>query len=415
MNSFYNKFRHEIIAGGDVVGHTNQPRDRRKARLGGTIIIALLVYLGFRNAWTLLFVVGLILSVFLHELGHFVTARRSGMKVTQFYMGFGPRLWNTVHNGVEYGVRAFPVGAYVRIIGMNNLDDCDPADESRSYRAQSYPKRMLVITAGSLMHLVIALTLLFGVYAVAGRYTETGSVKVMDAPVSLSPAQAAGVQADDIVLSFAGVPTRTRAELIRAIVSHQPGDVVDVVVLRDSRRVTLTATLTSHPTDASVAFFGISSWSLDYVKLNPLSAARHAVTDVVSTAGRSVVGVFTVLNPRNIIDSVTAPVANLATRPSTVVGASQLGGEIGRQEGLKGVLMLLAGVNVFIGVFNMLPLLPFDGGHAAIATYERLRSRGARVYRADVAKMVPVATAVVALLLLLLFAGLYLDITQPFG
>lgn len=415
MTSFYNKFRHEIIAGGDVTDQKNQPADRSKALLGGGIILALLVYLGIRNIWTLVFVVGLLASVFLHEVGHFVTARRSGMKVTQFYMGFGPRLWNTVHNGVEYGVRAFPLGAYVRIVGMNNLDDCDPADESRSYRAQSYPKRMLVITAGSLMHLAIALSLFFGVYAFVGRYAETGSVKVVDAPLASSPAQTAGVHADDIVLSFAGVPTHSRTELVQAIVSHQPGDVVDVVVLRDGEHLTLTATLASNPTDASIAFFGISSWSLDYVKLNLVSAARHSVTDVASTAVQSVGGVFTILNPRNIVNSVTAPVADPATRPSTVVGASQLGGEIGRQEGLKGILMLLASVNVFVGVFNMLPLLPFDGGHAAIATYERLRSRGSQVYRADVAKMIPVATAVVALLVMLMFAGLYLDITQPLG
>ncbi|MFM7820298.1 MAG: site-2 protease family protein, partial [Actinomycetota bacterium] len=84
-------------------------------------------------------------------------------------------------------------------------------------------------------------------------------------------------------------------------------------------------------------------------------------------------------------------------------------------EGLKGVLMLLASVNIFVGVFNMLPLLPFDGGHAAFATYERLRSRRGRVYRADVGKMIPVATTVVILLVTLMFAGLYLDITSPLG
>ncbi|MFM8651944.1 MAG: site-2 protease family protein, partial [Acidimicrobiaceae bacterium] len=106
---------------------------------------------------------------------------------------------------------------------------------------------------------------------------------------------------------------------------------------------------------------------------------------------------------------------DMMTRPTTVVGASQFGGEIGRSEGLKGVLMLLASVNIFVGVFNMLPLLPFDGGHAAIATYERLRSRRGRVYRADVGKMIPVATTVVALLVMLMFAGLYLDITSPLG
>ncbi|MEK7295308.1 MAG: site-2 protease family protein [Actinomycetota bacterium] len=415
MSSFYNRVRHEIVSGGDAVDHKNPPAERGRVILGGGIIVALMVYLGIRNIWTLMFVIGLLVSVLLHELGHFVTARRTGMKVTQFYMGFGPRLWSTVHNGVEYGVRVLPLGAYVRIIGMNNLDACDPADEPRSYRSQSYPKRMLVITAGSLMHIAIALVLFFGVYAVAGRYAESGSVKVVGAPISRSPAQIAGIEAGDIVLSFDDAPTHTRAELIQAIVSHQPGDVVEVVVSRDGQHLTRTATLASNPADNSVAFFGISSWSRDYIRLSPLSAARHAIADAASTAVQSVGGVFTVLNPRNIVSSVTSPIADPAIRPSTVVGASQVGGSIGRQEGFKGILMLLAGVNVFIGVFNMFPLLPFDGGHAAIATYERLRSRGARVYRADVGKMVPVATAVVALLVLLMFAGLYLDITQPLG
>ena len=107
--------------------------------------------------------------------------------------------------------------------------------------------------------------------------------------------------------------------------------------------------------------------------------------------------------------------ADPLTRPSTVVGASQLGGEIGREEGLKGVLLLLAAVNVFVGVFNMMPLLPFDGGHAAVAVYERLRSSRTRRYHADVRKLAPIATAVVFLLVMLLVAGLYLDITQPLG
>ena len=98
-----------------------------------------------------------------------------------------------------------------------------------------------------------------------------------------------------------------------------------------------------------------------------------------------------------------------------VVGGSQVGGTIGESSGLKGILTLLASVNMFVGVFNMFPLLPFDGGHAAIATYERIRSRKGVKYKADIEKMVPVATAVVGLLVLLMVTGLYLDITQPLG
>jgi membrane-associated protease RseP (regulator of RpoE activity) len=220
---------------------------------------------------------------------------------------------------------------------------------------------------------------------------------------------------DEVILVFDGVPVSTRDELVTEITAHSPGDDVAVEVLRDDARVSVAAKLAPNPNDASVAYFGVSTWSLDYVEHNIFASIGYAAYDVVDSAARSVVGVITVLNPSNLLDSVTNEDADPTSRPSTVVGASQLGGELGRQEGLKGVLMLLAGVNIFVGVFNMFPLLPFDGGHAAIATYERIRSRKGVAYRADVGKMVPVATAVVALLVMLLLAGLYLDITQPLG
>ena len=123
--------------------------------------------------------------------------------------------------------------------------------------------------------------------------------------------------------------------------------------------------------------------------------------------------VVTALNPFNSLRALQHPNENLDTRPTTVVGASQIGGQLGRGEGLKAVLLLLASVNVFVGVFNLFPLLPFDGGHAAIAAYERIRSRQGTRYRADVNKMIPVTTIVIGLLGFLLFVGLYLDITNP--
>ena len=135
-----------------------------------------------------------------------------------------------------------------------------------------------------------------------------------------------------------------------------------------------------------------------------------------STITGSVRGVVVALNPMNSIRHLTnSPDATLETRPTTVVGVSEIGGTIGRSDGLKGVLVLLASINVFVGVFNMFPLLPFDGGHAAIAIYERVRSRKGKIYRADINKMVPLATMVVGLLSLLLITGLYLDITRPIG
>ena len=412
--NFYTKFRNEIAAGGATDTQQNQ-NNKLTSAVTALIVFGLLAWLGVKNPWSLVFVAGLIVSVFLHEVGHFWTARRSGMKVTQFYMGMGPRIFSFQRGEVEFGLRALPVGAFVRIVGMNNLDECAPEDEPRTYRHQSYPKRMLVITAGSLMHMIIAIVLFVGVYATAGRFGDTGKLLIYGAPAVDSPAERIGLRNGDQILAVGESKITSRRELILAIVANKPGDTVELRFLRDGQQQIEQVVLASNPANSELAFLGVSSDSYAYVQHNVVSAVGFGLVDVVTTARDSVGGLFVVLNPSNIFSNVVADEPNIMTRPTTVVGASQFGGEIGRSEGIKGVLMLLASVNIFVGVFNMLPLLPFDGGHAAIATYERLRSRRGRVYRADVGKMIPVATTVVVLLVMLMFAGLYLDITSPLG
>ena len=118
MSSFYNKFRDEIVAGGDTTDEPKRINDKRTSLIAGLVLLALIIWLGLSSPWTFVFVVGLLISVFLHEMGHFVTARRTGMKVTQFFMGFGPRVWSMQRGEVEYGIRALPLGAFVRIVGM---------------------------------------------------------------------------------------------------------------------------------------------------------------------------------------------------------------------------------------------------------------------------------------------------------
>jgi membrane-associated protease RseP (regulator of RpoE activity) len=199
----------------------------------------------------------------------------------------------------------------------------------------------LVITAGSLMHAVIAFALFFGVYVTAGRYAQTGEVKISFPPAADSPAASAGIQEGDVVLSFNGVDTTTREQLVDAITSRSPGEAVQLEIRRDNQVMVLQATLAANPVDESVAYFGVGSWSMDYVQQNLISSLGFAASDVVVDAANSVKGVFTVLNPVNIVSNVTSSNADPMTRPSTVVGASQIGGEVGKQEGLKGVLMLL--------------------------------------------------------------------------
>lgn len=415
MTNFYHRFRAEMAAGG-AVDEQAEPEATKSGAATGAVMLALLVWLAFANTWTFVFVVGLLVSVFLHEVGHFSTARFTGMKATQFFMGFGPRVWSRTKGEVEYGVRALPLGAFVRIIGMNNIDEVDPADESRAYRSQSYPKRMLVITAGSLMHMIIAFVLFFGVYATAGREQSTGIATIRGLDTVAGPAAKAGLDNGDTIISIDGMKVSTYDSVVAAITSHSPGDTITVQYQRDNQPVeTASVVLAAHPTDDQRAYLGVWADDWGWKQLNPIVAAGRAVGDIGDTITGSVKGVFTALNPMNSIRHLTGEDDSLETRPTTVVGVSQVGGVVGESDGLKGILLLLASVNVFVGIFNMFPLLPFDGGHAAIATYERIRSRKGRPYQADINKMVPVATVVVGLLGLLLVTGLWLDITQPLG
>ena len=412
MTSMYERMRQEVVVGGGAEESPDAPSTSR-AVLSAIVIGALLVWLGLKNVWTLVFVAGLLLSIFLHEVGHFVTARRTGMKATQFFMGFGPRIWSRHKGEVEYGFRAIPLGAFVRIIGMNGLDEVEPEDEVRAYRNKSFPRQLLVITAGSLMHMIIALALFIGVYAFAGRYDDTGSVAVVRAPEAGSPAALAGIREGDIVVALGKEKVTSRTELVEAIVEQAPGNAVEVVVQRNGVEEIFTTTLASNPMDANIAYLGIATSSTGYVKQSLANSLVYGVGDVVRTAGNSVKGVVSALNPMNSVRALQDSGENLATRPTTVVGASQIGRKLGEDEGLKAVLLLLASVNVFVGIFNMFPLLPFDGGHAAIAAYERIRSRRGERYRADINKMIPLTTIVMGLMGFLLFVGLYLDITQP--
>ncbi len=418
--SGYLKFRNEVLAGGaseepgvdDLAGG---PR----AAVGIAVIVALLVLLGWWNVWALVFVVGLLVCIFLHEVGHFVTARWTGMKATQFFLFMGPKLWSFRRGETEYGIRALPLGAFVRIVGMNNLDEVDPADEPRAYRNQSYPKRMLVICAGSMMHMIIAITLLFGLYATKGILEETGRVQI-GAVNAGAPASEGGVRSDDVILSFDGVAPTDSAEYVALVQSKQPGDIVTVVVERAGEAITFEVGLGANPNPGDVfgkAYMGTTSGSeLLWTDLPLGTAVTRSVTDLGDAAWQSVGGVVKLLNPVNIFGHLVGTSDDITTRPTTVVGVSRYSGLLGDQDGIAGIVALLAGVNVFVGLINMVPMLPFDGGHAAIATYERIRSRKGRApYRADVGKMVPVAMTMIGLLGFMFLTGLYLDIVKPIG
>ena len=416
MSNTYERIRGEVVAGGSL-GKQDETVGGARAVIGIGVILALLALLAITQIWAFVFVVGLLISIFLHECGHFITARRSGMKVTQFFMGMGPKLWSFRRGEIEYGVRAFPVGAFVRIIGMNNLDETAPEDEDRAYRNKSYPRRMLTITAGSIMHMIIAIVLLFTVYATWGKNQPSGKIGFVEV-VKNGAADAAGIRAGDTLVSIDGKVPAGSADLGVIVRSHQPGDRIAVVVKRDGSELTLNPTLGTNPDppNAGSALLGVKSGEQNHFVGQSLGTAFvDSFSDLGSAAWQSVGGVVKVMNPVNIYQHLVGTNNDQSTQPVTVYGISRLSSDIGNETGLAGILLTLAGVNVFVGLLNMVPLLPFDGGHAAVATYERIRSRKGKVYRADVAKMVPVAMAVMTFLVFVLFTGLYLDITKPIG
>jgi membrane-associated protease RseP (regulator of RpoE activity) len=414
------RFTSEVMAGGSVVEkHDDDLVGGFRGLVGVIGVVALIGVLGLFNIWWLVFVVGVLIAIFMHELGHFVTARATGMKATQFFIGFGPRLWSFRKGETEYGVRALPLGAFVRIIGMNNMDEVPPEDESRTYRSKSYPRRMLVITAGSLMHMLMAILLLFTVYVVDGETAPTDGVEVRELLVA-SPAALAGLQVADTVLAIDGQEISTPEDLGTIVQASNAGDTLQFEVMRDGETVTLPVVLRANDDPASPLFgkpfVGVSSSdAFVTVEHSVPAAAVNAVADIFPTSWEMTKGAVKVLNPVNIFTHLAGTNEDLTTRPTTLVGVTSVSDDVGESQGFIGILYLLAVLNVFVGVFNMFPLLPLDGGHAAIATYERVRERNGQRYYADVAKMMPFAMAVMTLLMFLFAAGLYLDITQPVG
>jgi membrane-associated protease RseP (regulator of RpoE activity) len=272
----------------------------------------------------------------------------------------------------------------------------------------------LVISAGSIMHILIAITLLFGVYSVAGEDTVRDGVEVKTL-VDGGAAQSAGVLPGDIVRSVDGESFTGSNEFGELIRSNDPGDSITLTVLRNDVEESIPVVLGSN--DAGGALVGVSSASIfETIDHSIPAAAGNAVADIVPFSWESAKGVVKVLNPVNIITHLTGSNDDMTSRPTTLVGVAAISDDVGDSSGWAGMLLLLAVLNVFVGVFNMFPLLPLDGGHAAIALYERVRERvrgGKQRYFADVERLMPFAMGVVTVLVMLMFAGLYLDVTKP--
>ena len=386
-----------------------------------------------------IFIVALLVSVMLHETGHFVLAKKFGMKVTRYFVGFGPTIWSTWRGETEYGIKALPFGGFVKIIGMHSLDDPDdPEDEPRTFRSHPAWQRILVLAAGSAMHFLLALVLVFGLALGVGiandNVTQLGTISPCvptsltaydngtcgsDAPAS--PAKLAGLRAGDVVTAFDGHPVSTFTQLGDAIRAVPPDSWATITVRRDGKLVTLPIKPAS-VSGRNGSYLGIGPAVLFQVA-GPLRAIEYSGTTFgqVLVGSAQAVAALPGALPKLFA---TNRASTSAGQVSSVVGAAEAtGAEVASNAGwqykISFVLLLIASLNIFVGAFNLLPLLPLDGGHIAVIIYERIRAWLARLRGrpdpglADIAKFLPVSFG---LFLVIVFFSLVLvsaDIVNP--
>ncbi len=399
---------------------TDQPglsRGQSIARLG--MVLALLLLLGVAASWGVVaFVVALLVSIVLHELGHYFGARWGGMKVTEYFIGFGPRIWSTRRGETEYGLKALPLGAYVKVPGMSNLEEVPPEEEARTYRAQSFGRRVRMVFAGPGMNLLVALVLFIGFFAFHDeRIVSDPRWPAIDAPGEGSPAAIAGLKAGDRILRMNGVDV-SNFDTFRTTVRDLPGKTVPLEIERSGEPLELQVTLADRNPgtgERGIGFLGVSpAVDVTNVKRNLPEAVQRSFTEFGTQVGGTVVGIGRIFSPAGLTklwQTVAGQRPDDPTqRASSIVGIVREGGRAA-DSGWIYFVGLLGAVNLALGLFNLLPLLPLDGGHIVIATYERLRSRKGRVYRVDMAKVMPIFVVPLIILFTVVMGSFWLDIT----
>jgi membrane-associated protease RseP (regulator of RpoE activity) len=363
----------------------------------------------------LLFVLAIIGSIGLHEFGHFIAAKRFGIKVEQFFIGFGPRLWSIRRGETEYGVKAFPLGGYVRIAGMNPFEEVAPEDHDRVFKARKPWQRAIVLGAGSFTHFVLAAGLIAGILAIPGipdPDRPTTTVRAISATLDgePSPAVRAGIREGDRVLAIDGVAVTSWNEAVD-LIHDRPAQTVPVKLQRRDQILTVSATIADHKPDGTkVGFLGVGP-EFVIVRRNPAAAVVEAGRQIGTGVKASILAFGDIFSPSTIRRLFSVAAGNTersAEDPATVVGIGGQAGGLARRGDFAGLFYLFAGFNIFIGVANLLPLPPLDGGHLAVLAFEKASGR-----TVDMRRLIPLTAAVISLFGSLFMLLLYLDIVRP--
>jgi membrane-associated protease RseP (regulator of RpoE activity) len=358
-----------------------------------------------------LFFVALIAIIMIHELGHYLVARGFGFRVLEYFVGFGPRLWSTRKGEIEYGVKAIPAGGYVKIAGMNPLeDDVPPGDEDRAYFAKPIWQRALVIAAGPLSHFLVAGLIFASLLFFYGRGGEVSLIGEVPATVAdlPGPAATAGIEPGDIIVRIGDVENPDWTQLGVYLAEH-PAEEIEVVVVRAGERITVAMTPVIDEIDGQeVPRLGIV---LSPQRQPLLTSLAGGFTEVWDNTVLSVGEIGRVFGPEGVgrtFELLFTDEPRDVRDPASAWGISRTVGSVGAQGDWATFLYLFAYVTLFVGLVNLIPLPPFDGGHLAVLVIEKVRGR-----RVDMRKLIPVSAVVLTFLVLFTFATLILDIAKP--
>ncbi|MEW1893170.1 M50 family metallopeptidase [Streptomyces sp. NPDC048567] len=418
-----------------------------------------------------IFAFGLLFSIAWHELGHLSTAKLFGIRVPQYMVGFGPTIWSRKKGDTEYGIKAIPAGGYIRMIGMfppgadgklearstspwrgmiedarsAAFEELEPGDEKRLFYTRKPWKRVIVMFAGPFMNLVLAVVIFLGVAMSFGFQTNTTEVAGVQKCVipqsaeretckksdAVSPAQAAGLKKGDKIVAFDGQRMDswdTLSDRIRDTIGP-----ATITVERDGQEKDLHAVLLKNAVakkdshGEAVAGEYVTAGYLGFAaqtKILPLSFGDSVVRmgDMVENGVDSIIALPSKIPA--LWDAAFGDGERAADSPVGVVGAARIGGEVmtldvPAESQIAMMLFLLAGFNLSLFLFNMLPLLPLDGGHIAGALWEALRRNTARVFKRpdpgpfDVAKLMPVAYVVAGVFICFTLLVLVADVVNP--
>jgi membrane-associated protease RseP (regulator of RpoE activity) len=370
----------------------------------------------------LAFVVALLFSVMVHEFGHYITARRSGMWVSEFFVGFGKRLWSVQRGETEFGVKAIPAGGYCKIEGMAPNDEMPAGQEDRAFYKASSGKKLIVLGAGSFLHFVLGFVLLFTLFAGIGTNQV---LPVINEVVPNSAAQAAGIRAGDEVVSINGKRVTEWYKDVEVIRESQ-GRELSLVLNRNGEEISVTAS----------------------ARLTDIDGTKRYVLGIVNDVGLKRSGLLLSIKNSAVVtrDFLTESVRSLGKLPEKipalwgatvrgeerdanglvgVVGVARVSGEavgsdkLTPMERLATFVLIVASLNIFVGVFNLLPILPLDGGHMAVAIADEIRAFLARLRGRprpapiDVTVLTPITMVVFVVLATLTLLLLVADVINP--